>query len=401
MTPRFALLLGLVASVALAQPIVVPWSTETTSIPSSQAGDPAIITTSGGFVIGTDTAQIGAYSYTPTGALQQVIGLGPLKSADSRGPLLFVATANSAIHAFIDLGDGGLGQVAPLSFSVLSAGFIALQDVHDGGFVLHVTRTATLQRFSVNIEDGGLIYAPLDQLNLPQVPAGITVDDRNGNVFITLPTMGVVLIEPLGNPQFVASIDAGQLGATIGGLTLLPLVDGGTWVLTTNPQAEVIVASEFNSSVPGLTVMGSAAIGAPDGGSVRARLPQHLASTLQPMPGFPKGMLAVQDTTLANYKLVSLEPLANLLQIPGVDFPPEPDSGVSDGGRTDGGVTDGGADGGADGGGTTGPGGGGTGPGGGRMDPPTGCSCGNPLLVFLPALLLLWWIRRPRNTAAA
>jgi hypothetical protein len=203
----------------------------------------------------------------------------------------------------------------------------------------------------------------------------------------------------------VASIDAGQLGATIGGLALLPLADGGTWIITTNPAAEVLVASEFDPSVPILNVMGSAAVGPPDGGSARARVPQHLASTTTPMPGFPSGMLVVHDTTLANYKLVSLEPLASVLSIPPLDIPVEPDAGMrsdagsdagsGDGGTGDGGTTDAGRP-------TSDGGGGGSGPGpGAGVDPPPSCSCGNPLLVFLPALLLLWWIRRPRNHTAA
>ena len=394
---RHAALFVVVATSALGQ--VVPWAAETTSIPSAQAGDLAIVTTNGGLLVGTDTAQVGAYGWVPlNGQLAQVVPLGALKSADARGPFLFVTSQNSALFAFFD-GDAGLEQLNPPSFSILSAGFVALRAKGGDDFMLAVTRTASVQRWDVHIEDGGVSFMPIDQVTLPQVPGGIAADDRTGNLFITQPTRGVLLLGPptggAATPTFVASIDAGQLGATIGGVALLPLRDGGVWVLTANPASATIVAHELNQSSGTLDFVGAAAIGAPDGGAARAALPGHLDTTLAALPGFPKGLLAVHDGVLANYKLVSLEALDRVIPLPELAWDASVDGGdldagsSSDGGALDGGAPDGGRrDGGLIiGGGVSGPGQG--------IEPMPQCSCGSPLLLFLPALLLLWWIRRP------
>lgn len=401
---RFAALILFVASSASAQ-LVVPWKVETLSIPSSQAGDLAIVTTNGGLVVGCDTAQIGGYGWIPfSGQLAQVVQTGPLRSADARGPFLFVTTINSALFAFFD-GDAGLEPLNTPSMSILSAGFVALRQKDEDDFMLAVTRTASVQRWDIHIEDGGVAFTPIDQVTLPGVPGGMVADDRNGNLFITHPTRGVVLLEaPTGGtpmPTYIGSIDSGMYGPGLSGIALLPLKDGGVWVLTTNTVAQTVVAHELNKISNTLDFMGAAAIGAPDGGMARAALPAHLDTTLVPLPNFPKGMLAVHDGFSANYKLVSLETFDQFIPLPDLAYRDagfdagSVDAGTADAGGSDAGTSDGGADAGRrDGGG----GGGGTTPGPGNgVDPmPQGCSCGNPLLVFLPAFLLLWWIRRPR-----
>lgn len=402
---RLAPLTLLVASAASAQ--VVPWAVETQSIPSAQAGDVAIITTNGGLVVGCDTAQVGAYGWVPfNGMLAQILPTGALRGADARGPYLFVTTSNNGLFAFFD-GDAGVEPLNPPSRSVLSAGFVALRQKDDDDFMLAVTRTATVQRWDIHIEDGGVAFTDIDTVTIPGVPGGIAADDRTGNLFLTVPTRGVVMIDaPTGGAAtttFVGSIDSGTFGPGIGGIALLPLKDGGVWVLTTNPQGQTVVVHEFNTIGTSLDFIGAAAIGTPDGGMARAALPMHLDTTLAPLPGFSKGMVVVHDGVSANYKLVSLEAFDQVIPLPDlayrdagfdagdVDAGPGSDGGSDAGLPSDAGQSDGGRrDGGGGGGGIVGPGNG--------VDPPPGCSCGNPLLVFLPAFLLLWWIRRPRSS---
>lgn len=388
------------ASLVQAQ-TVVRWDVETQAIPSTQAGDVAIVGTHGGLVVGVDTAQIGGYAYTPaTGQLAKIIPIGPLKSADARGPFLFLTTANNGLFAYFDDADAGLVQLEPLSFSILSAGFVALRDKGNSDFTLHVTRTASVERWDLHVEDGGVQFTSIDQVTLPQVPNGVAVDDRNGNLFITVPRGVLLLPAPGGGSNtaaFIASTDAGQLGPQPGGVALLPLRDGGVWVLTTNATGPTVVVHELNQVNTTLDFIGAVAIGAPDGGAARAALPLHVDATLASLPGFPRGLVAVHDGVSANYKLVSLQGFDDAFPIPPLTN--EDDGGVEDAGSTDAGATDGGqSDGGRDGG-TGGASGGFGGNGGNGIGPdpmPAGCSCGDPLLVFLPVMLGVWWIRRLR-----
>ena len=111
------------------------------------------------------------------------------------------------------------------------------------------------------------------------------------------------------------------------------------------------------------------------------------------MPGFPRGVLIVQDELTANYKLVSLAAVDAVFPlpppyIPGAAPPPLVDAGSADAGTADGGFTDAGV---SDGGGVTGfnPR-----PAPSAVDPTPSCGCTGGAFTVLPALLLLWWIRR-------
>ncbi len=138
-----------------------------------------------------------------------------------------------------------------------------------------------------------------------------------------------------------------------------------------------------------------------DGGTPLAQ-PRGLDLFERPMPGFPLGVLVVQDGVQGNYKIFSLADVNAVFPLP-EPFDPNPpvvtDAGISDGG-TDGGFTDAGA--GAGGG--AGGGGGGAGAGSGNTRPPPTadpnptCGCTGGPFALLPALLALWCIRRRRFT---
>jgi myo-inositol-hexaphosphate 3-phosphohydrolase len=278
---------------------------------------------------------------------------------------------------------------------------VALARNADGGFEVWAdTSSPTIEHFTLSaVVDGGVTFTALTPITVPEPPAGLAVDDRTGRLYVSLQTMGVFTVDRSGNSSFLISIDAGHLGSVIGGIDLFLVADGGTLVFTASPSE---VALEVHSVSGSLATFRTALqIGMTDGGPQLGQ-PHHLDVYERPVPGFPKGVLIVQDELTANYKLVSLAAVDAVFPLPDPwipgGAPATLDSGVdagadggSDGGSPgDGGIVDGGAPG-ADGGGGRPPG---PAPG---VEPAPTCGCTGGPFAALPALLLLWWIRRLRS----
>jgi myo-inositol-hexaphosphate 3-phosphohydrolase len=390
----------LFASRAFAQ-LVVPWASETVSIPSTVAGDPTTLSRTfvledGGLaiqtaIVGTDTVQNGAYVFNLDGTVAQLLPLGPVNAVDARDDVLFVTNPNVGLQAFV-LGDGGFQQLAPVSFNVPSPGPIAARPVDADTTELWVdTRSTTLRRFTVHRDGGALTWTAQPSVTLPQASSGLAVDPRTGQLYVAQPSRGILQLDPDGQGRFVVAIDAGQLGAVVGGLDLLPLLDGGAWLFSAVASRDRVAVYEVDA-LNGSTLVGTFEVGAPDGGAARARLPAHLDLYTQPIPGFPRGLLTLHDGVVANYKIVNLVDVDAVLPFPPTwpaDGGAAADAGASDAGTgtTDGGVRDGG---------TIGGGGGGPRPPVGSDPEPKGCGCTSPSILILP-LLLLWWIRRSRS----
>lgn len=380
---------------SFAQPSNVHWSAETSAIPANMARDPAILASAdGGFlVLGTDSLQVGAYAYRSSGQLQQVLPLGPVIAADHRRGLTLIIGASGAVFAVVALEDGGLAQVTP-SASVLSAGNVVIDDSPDGGLGAWFEANGQLKHYQVGLA-GGFSLTADGTIALPQVGSGLTVDHRTGRLFVGQPTLGVWTIDDAGIPEWAASIDAGRLGAVVGGLELLELADGGAWLFEAAASDDAISLFSFQSVNHLLAFEGSVVVTAPDGGSARAASPGSLALFQWGVEQFPRGVMVVQDSFNANYKIVSLADVDQVIPLP--PGPPRSDAGMvmTDGGTT---VPDAGT---RDGGGSIPGGGGGT---GGHMTNPdfpqtNPCGCTTlEGLVALPALLLLWWIRRPSRS---
>lgn len=381
------------SSVSLAQ--VVPWRTETARVPSNQAGDPALafvptdVDAGVSLLVGTDTAQVGVYGFELDGVLRQTVPLGLVNGADTRGDLVVVTGANGGLFSF-QLTDAGLVRVDPQLANVPTPNRVALSALDDGGFELWTDTSSTrLAHFTIERRTSDFLYTRGPDVLLPETPSGLAADDRTGRLFVTLPTKGLFVLEPDATLEQVVSIETGRLGPVVGGVDVVGLSDGGVLAFTTSPSTDKVIVH----AVAGLqaTLVASFEVGAPDGGAVRARSPKHLDLT-GGFPDFPLGALVLHDGVSANYKLVSLLDVAPLV--------PElldQDAGVSDGGVTDAGVADAGTrtDAGTGGGtgGTGRPGGTGSTP----PDEPSGCGCTDAPFALLPALLLLWSIRRPRS----
>ena len=377
------------ATSALAQ--VVPWTAETTRLPSNQAGDPTFVFRPGpadagvSLVIGTDPGQLGAHTWSPDGTMQQAVSSPTIvHAADARDSLVVFSSRFGSLLTF-EASSGGLTQLQPLTVDVPTAGQLALAHNPGGGFQLWVDNSSqTVQHYTLSsILNGEVQYTALPSITVPQTPSGLAIDDRTGRLYVAQPTLGILAVEPDGGAGFLVSIDAGQLGAWVGGLDLFPAADGGAVLFSAAPAEQKVIMHILSGAQA--SFQAALQFGPPDGGGGRVQS-RFLDVFESPLPGFPKGLLVLQDELTASYKVVSLVDVAAVTPLP---EPPVP--------RTDGGV-----DGGVDGGRTTSTpgetGGHSSGPGASAQPLPP-CSCGGPLsaLPLLSALLLLSWIRRLRT----
>lgn len=398
----------LVASSAFAQ--LVPWVVETSAIPSSGTGDPSFVyvprppTTGVRLIVGTDPFLAGVFLWEP-GQPPTILPVGLVKAADARGPMLVVTSSTgNTVLVFHVSSTGTVTQLDTGGFTVPTPGFVALAQGTDGGFELWVdTSSQTVEHFAMSrVVDGGVTFRSLSTFTVPETPTGLAVDDRRRRLYVAQPSLGVLTVEPNGNQDFLISIDAGQLGVAVGGLDLFLAADGGALVFSAAPTEErVMVHAHAGTQAAFLAAL---QFGDTDGGAARLTLPLTLDVFEQPLPGFPKGLLVIEDNASHNYKVVSLEDVDAVFPLPApFGAPPaDADAGVPDAGMTDAGATDGGAP--ADGG--TGGGGGSSGSGGGSgrpsgpgpgVEPTPACGCTGGPFAMLPALLLLWWIRRLRS----
>lgn len=391
---RSLLAMLLVAGAAFAQR--VPWTYETPPVTSGQPGDPAFLLSPGPTVVGTDALNP-VLSFWQLGQPDLSFPVGPVNSADARGTLVAVASFNTNTVLFFQAeDDGGFTQLNTGGFSVPSPKHVALRQTVAGDFELYVdTSTLTIEHHGLAISGGTITFTAQPPMRVAEVPSGIAVDDRTGQLYVSQPSLGLVRVEFDTNRSFLLSIDAGHLGTRVGGVDLLPMADGGVLIFTAAPnETQIDVHTGRGAYVGTLTV------GDVDGGPRSLGTPDSLDVFAQPAPGFPRGVLVVEDSTNLNYKVVSLADVDAVFPLPPAWVPPviadggSIDAGTSDAGvRPDAGVTDGGA---------TGTGGGaggqssGPGPSADPMTPSCGCT-GGPF-GLLPGVLLLWWIRRLRST---
>ncbi len=425
---RLVVLLVAWAGAAWAQPVVTMWSAETVRVPTFTAGDLALVVDVGPdagapIIIGTDPRTSGVYTYDLTGKQLQNLLPGVVSGVDSRSRLnLAEGRTLAAISSFTNMNlpvvrvavDGGLEVLSQTLFN--GAGAIALTRTPNGGLEAWVeTHDARAHHL---VYDGGA-FLDLDTITLTAAPSAMVVDDRWRRLFLATPMEGIYTLEPDGGFGLIIDLAVDFASTPISGIALYPLNDGGTLLLTTIPSTSVVAVHNV-STLTAPVLIGSFAVGPPDGGAARVGLSTALDLTSRALPAFDGGLVVLHDGNTANYKLIAWRDIANAftpplpIELPIDDAGPPPDAGRVDGGA-DGG-RDAGADGGADAGrdagvrdagvrdGGTGGGGGsrgggagstGGGAGGGGDEEPTGCTCAS-VEPLLPLLLGVWLWRRRR-----
>lgn len=373
---------------------LIPWSAQTSSIPSVQAGDPAFVRTlrradgGTGLVLGTDTAQVGLYSWFPGGQLDKVFPVGLVNSVDARGSLVAVSSGLNSVLLFSVTGMGTVTQLHTNAPNIPSPGQLALAQHADGGFEVWVdTKSLSIEHLVLFVEgDGGVTMTSTSPLTVPQVPTGLAIDDRTGRLYVSQPTLGVLALDRDGSSHFAISIDAGTVGPTVGGVDLFLAADGSALLFSASPLTDEIKVHRLVGDQA--TFLASLQIGAPQGEQGLTRMPWYVDVYEQPVPGFPQGILVVHDGASANYKVVSLADVASALPIPAPFIPQE--AVIDPEGDVDGGIDAGKGIVGAIDGGRPG------GPGPSAEELPQ-CGCSGAPLVALSVLALLWWTRRVRS----
>ena len=385
---RLLLASVLVAATSFAQR--VPWVSETPSIPSNLPGDPAVLLTPKLTVVGTDTIQPQVF-FWPVGQAALSYPAGPANSADARETLVAVGVPASNTVLLFAVTDAGLTPLDTGTFTVPSPRQVALRQSGAGFELFIATSNQTIEHHRLAIADGGVTFTARPSITVSEPSSGLAADDRTGQLYVAQPTRGVVLVQTDNSASFLMSIDAGHLGTAVGGLGLYPALDGGTLVFTTAPNESRLQVHSGQGAY-----LGTLSVGDVDGGPASLGRPDFLDVFAQPAPGFPRGVVVVEDAITANYKIISLADIDAVFPLPPSFAPPGPDAGTGADAGTDAGTVvriDAG----------TGTGAGG-GVGGNPGPPPSAepntpsCGCTGGPFVILPGLLLLWWIRRLRQT---
>ncbi|HEY1089402.1 MAG TPA: hypothetical protein VGE37_16995, partial [Archangium sp.] len=290
----------------------------------------------------------------------------------------------------------GLMARDPMAYNAMSPGVVTLARLGDAGYEAWFdTTSTTIEHLSIRVEaNRRLAITQLPSITVPQPPSGLVVDARTSRLYVAQPTLGLYAVNEDGGGEFIVSIDAGTLGPLLGGVSLFHAINGGAVLFSTSPNEDRVQLHEISGG--STAFIGSFEVGEPDGGAARVRTPKHLDVHELPLSGFPRGVLVVQDGAGGNYKVVDLSAVSASVALPPADGVTSP---ATDGGTPDAGI-DAGVDAGSGGGfGSGGGGGSGSTNDGGSTQPPLsdGCSCTSSPLALLPAVLLLWWIRRFRS----
>lgn len=365
---KTALLSLFIATNVFAQ-TVVTWRAETPVQPG-QAGDPALTTD---LILGADK-QLGLYLYALDGGTAGSKPAGIVNSIDARNGLVAASTGVGVLLYSTGVG-AGLAAETPTIASAPDQ--LALGALSDGGYLVSINSGNLLRQYALTRDTSGSGYVSTQLVDrqLPGAATGLAFDDSTERLYASVPTEGVVIVEPDGGISTAISFSSGLLGGTLGGIELYR-AGNILFILTTSQSDSAVYVNA--STVNGYASGGSFQFAPPDAGvGVLLRAPTYLAVSPN-VTGYPGGALLVQDGFAQNYKLVAMaDVLAHLTGDGGVA---PVDAGVT---PRDGGI--------------------------GSTLPPTsppvvgpsppkeklGCSTGS--LVALPALLLLWWIRRPRS----
>ena len=284
---------------------LVPAAAETAAMTGTgdRADDPAIwvhpVSAELSLILGTNKAE-GLYVYTLDGAEIQRIPVGPVNNVDIRGTL--AVASNDGINALSwfriehsaetavvkHLGETSIERIEPYGICLGRPGgrTVAAVTYKDGAVELwEVTERAT-----------GLPDARLDRtVLLDSQLEGCVFDDAAQRLFVGEEGFGVWALDldrPDARPIEVDSITSGNgLAADVEGLSLYLRPDGTGYLLASAQVADRFVLYE---RTPPFRVIGAFKIG----GSGEVDAVTHtdgLDITSRPLPGYPRGLLVVQD----------------------------------------------------------------------------------------------------------
>jgi len=306
-------------------------SVETDIMPGTgdRADDPAIwvnpANPEASLILGTDKSN-GLYVYALDGSTKQFLDVGMVNNVDLRGNLAvasndeigglswFIIDAESANVSHI--GDTPVDMVEPYGACL---GIVA------GAPVAGVTyKDGTAQLWSATIADDGEITSTLSRtIKLASQLEGCVFDDQHQRLFIGEEAMGIWsldLSDPASEPVMVDTIAASNgLVADVEGLSIWKAEDGTGYLVASAQEADrYVVYDRLPPHAPrGIFSIVESADGAIDGVSHTDGLDVVSPS----LPGYPRGLLVVQDDTNGglsrgqNFKLVDWAAIETALDL--------------------------------------------------------------------------------------
>jgi 3-phytase len=237
--------------------------------------------------------------------------------------VLVAATDRTNIALALFLLDPATGEAAPAP-----GGLIPLSDVvdpygvclsksADGVFTALATGTeGEIRQFSVREEGGQIVARESRRGEMGSITEGCVFDDRTGEVFLAQEEVGIwrlaagaavdakVMLHPIDDKALVADVE---------GLTIhVQGEDGGFLVASSQGDSAYAVFALPDGRYVGRFVVVDGAV---DGTSET----DGLDATSRPLPGFPRGLLVIQDDEDdqggQNFKLVDWADIAAALAL--------------------------------------------------------------------------------------
>ena len=311
----------------------VPATAETTPMfgVGDRADDPALwvhpLNPSLSLILGTNKRE-GLFVYDLDGLLQQRINIGEVNNVDVRGDLAVLSNYGAGSLSWVritatdndatiqHIGDTALGRDAPYGVCL---------GIIDAQLVVGVTYTDGAIEIWGAVDRGEVIATELlrtvmlgDQLE------GCAFDDAERRLFVGEEDHGVWsldLADPTSSPQELDTIATGKgLAADVEGVSLYALQDGSGYLVVSAQSADRLV---FYERQPPHQVVGAIRITSSRDGTVdKVSYTDGLEANSAPLPGYPRGLLIVQDDanpeveTDQNFKLVDWRDVEIALRLP-------------------------------------------------------------------------------------
>ncbi len=277
----------------------------------------------------------GLHVYALDGRELQVLPVGPLNNVDLRqgesgdGKRVDLAVAShdgiNAVSVFtIARTDGRVAHISDLPTGKAEPYGICLAETRAGALVGVTYKDGTVQVWIIELADGEVVGSLLRSVGLSGQPEGCVFDEVNGQLYIGEEGRGIWRLDTASQtsrPQAVDMIaDRNGLAEDVEGLSIWRGSDGEGWLVASAQGADryVVYDRKPPNAPRGLfRIIANEAAGLDgvthtDGLDVSAR----------PLPGYPRGLLVVQDDANPdkgvdqNFKLVDWAGVEAALALP-------------------------------------------------------------------------------------
>ncbi|WP_151173849.1 phytase [Pseudoalteromonas ruthenica] len=291
-------------------------SAETTPVAAfgDAADDPAIWihpnNAQHSLILGTDKRR-GLMVYGLDGQLRQQLAVGRVNNVDVRQHqginnathTLIAASnrSNNSISLFTVSTDGQVQQLSDIATNLTEIYGLCMYSAQSGHYVFVNDKNGTYQQYRIGVQNTEVHGQRVRQFSLPSQPEGCSADDQSGQLFMGEEDAGIWFIgaEPDAGTraQRIQQLDS-HLVADVEGMEIYHR-DDGTRLLVVSSQGDnsyVLYRIEGTRLEPTLTRLVKFAVTADiEKGIDGVSETDGLTVTAHALPGYPQGVLVVQD----------------------------------------------------------------------------------------------------------